>query len=339
MARGEQRRVPRRSEVLPTPPLPVTKSSLRSRRSTTTSATAPILSRRSRSCGRRSKRRSRCRRSWPTARRCRGRGGRSARARASSSASAAATSDLSFSRSVSSPSSTLISRGAWVTPIRMSTAGHSIGAVIACPDRAPRATAGGSAVAHPRVTRPEIIPFSAVGSASALPMCPITTTSRIEEDPVVHERGTRPPRERERLEPPHDRSGREHHRDRAGDERGVELLARVELAHPALAVPVTSAMPSPRSSSRPSRFASALKRRAEQQTEHHRDGQREAAVHVDRLDRLAAADQRRQRAEVQGRRRSRAARGRASRWSSGPTRSDAVEPRDGRRTRQLVRSS
>ena len=51
-----------------------------------------------------------------------------------------------------------------------------------------------------------------------------------EREPVVHERRAGAPVERERVEPLHDRPGAEHHDGRAGDERGVELLAGVELA-------------------------------------------------------------------------------------------------------------
>ena len=64
-------------------------------------------------------------------------------------------------------------------------------------------------------------------------MCPITTTNRIRKiqsctnvAPVRHERGNG--LNHRMIEPVASIT-----RDGAGDERGVELLARVELAHPA----------------------------------------------------------------------------------------------------------
>src|SRR5215207_10057691 len=47
--------------------------------------------------------------------------------------------------------------------------------------------------------------------------------------PVVHERGPRPPVQRERLVPAHDRAGHDHDRDHPGDKGRVRLLASVEL--------------------------------------------------------------------------------------------------------------
>ena len=115
-------------DVLPTPPLPVTKSSWRSssgRRSPAARADRrrrrsdqpPKPMRRSPSACR-----ARRRRSSPPARRSAARGCRSATARRLAPASAASTAASVASFSASSIS-TLISRGAWVTPMRTSTAG------------------------------------------------------------------------------------------------------------------------------------------------------------------------------------------------------------------------
>jgi hypothetical protein len=50
-----------------------------------------------------------------------------------------------------------------------------------------------------------------------------------EGEPVVDERGTRPPIDREEPEPLQHGTGGQHHHDGSADEDGVELLAGIEL--------------------------------------------------------------------------------------------------------------
>ena len=203
--------------------------------------------------------RSRCRRSARTGCRCRGPRRSVSQSTASSSASAAATCDFRLSRSVSSPISMLISRGAWVTPIRMSTAGHSIGGAIGRLDRARRATGAGwpgPASGDPA----QIIPFSASRVRERLADVTDHDDEEHEEDPVVHDHfRARPPRQRERLEPAHDRTGRQRHCECAGHERRVQLLACVELRAPPSASDHFNHFQSS-SSRRPRRRPSARKR-------------------------------------------------------------------------------
>jgi hypothetical protein len=73
------------------------------------------------------------------------------------------------------------------------------------------------------------MPRRASGSARAILRCPATTTAMA----MANQSWAKvAPVDREVPEPVHDRPGPQHHHDGAQREGGVELLARVELAHP-----------------------------------------------------------------------------------------------------------
>ena len=123
-----------------------------------------------------------------------------------------------------------------------------------------------------------------------------------QREPVVHERRAGAPVEREQVEPLHDRSRAQHDDGGGGDERGVELLARVELAeHHARALalaepPGVVAGPAVEAPEVGAQARAAAPEDREQQ----RDREENPRVHVDRADHLPVAHECGDRARVQG---------------------------------------
>ena len=209
-ARGEQRRGPRRSVVLPTPPLPVTKSSLRSRRSTTTVLAPGTLAS-----------------LWPPTARSAAEADPAVVVRApistyailsegtptcaasavgepehgSPSASAASTCCLERGRDRRRRPARCRAPSGWVTPMRTSTGPPRQGSASIVSRRsadrtpAPRASGAGCACAHrDGDTCPEIMPCQRGRVGERLADVADDDDEQGEDDPVVHERGAGAPR-------------------------------------------------------------------------------------------------------------------------------------------------